>query len=580
MAFDGSAICALTDELKKELEDGRISRIIQPDKYELLITVKKDRIPKLLFISVNPSLPLMYLTDEKRQAPAAAPAFCMLLRKHLGGGRIISISQPSLERIIDIEIEHYDEMGDLKVKTLTAELMGKHSNIIFRDGEKILDSIRRVSSLVSSVRQVLPGQKYFIPFSEDKLNPLAASKKSFYEKVFSRNEPLYKALYDSFTGFSPDLAREICFRADADPSLPASITPEASKDALHAAFCEICRILKNKDFDSVIVYKNNEPVFYSPFRYRIYEDYPYEKYESFSALLKDYYGKRQRNARMRQKSADLRQIVQTLINKDNKKYDLQLKQLKDTEKKDKFRVYGELLISCGYSAEPKATSFSCENFYTGAQITIPLDPTLSAIDNAKKYFEKYDKLKRTYEALIGILKQTEEEIDHLGSIMVSLDAAENEADLAQIKKEMSEAGYIKSRESAKKGAARAEKSDPLHFISSDGFDIYVGKNNYQNEYLSFKLARSSDWWFHAKKIPGSHVIVRSDGADLPDKTFEEAASLAAYFSSARDSEKVDVDYTLKKNLKKVPGSKPGFVIYHTNYSMTAKPEIPVSSIKD
>ena len=573
MAFDGSVVCALTDELNRKLSEGGISKITQPDPNALMLTIKKDRVSKILFISVNPSLPVMYLTDEKKEAPITAPAFCMLLRKHLMGGRIVSVTEPSLERIIDINIEHYDELGDLRVKTLTVELMGKYSNIIFRDGNKILDSIKHVSSLVSSVREVLPGREYFIPETEDKLNPFEADKEAFLSRVFKENCPLFKSLYSSFTGLSPALSQEICFRARLDSDRASSSLEEAERSALWEAFCQVIDILRKKEFSPEIVYKDEEPIFFGVFRYSIYEDLEHEPYESVSALLKDYYGKRSAYTSMRQKSADLRQIIQNLLNKDNKKYDLQLKQIKDTKKRDKYKVYGELLTSYGYSVEPKATSFTCENFYTGEEITIPLDPTLSAIENGKKYFDKYSKLKRTDEALSEISKETEAEISHLESIKISLDNAENEADLNDIKREMRDSGYIKSHDSGKKKASRPAKSAPLHFVSSDGFDIYVGKNNYQNELISFKMAQGNDWWFHAKKIPGSHVIVKTGGKELPDRTFEEAAALAAYYSSARNSAKVDVDYTLKKNLKKPPGSKPGYVIYHTNYSMAVKPAL-------
>ena len=283
---------------------------------------------------------------------------------------------------------------------------------------------------------------------------------------------------------------------------------------------------------------------------------------------------------MRQKTADLRQIVQTLLNKDYKKYDLQLKQLKDTEKKDKYQLYGELITAYGYSVSVGSTSMKAENYHTGEEITIPLDPTITPIENGKKYFEKYSKLKRTAEALNEIIVQTKSEIDHLESISASLDTVQDEADAAELKKEMIESGYIryKGKYDAKKATGKAIKSSPLHFISSDGFDIYVGKNNYQNEYISFKLADGNDWWFHAKKLPGSHVIVKTGGKELPDKTFEEAASLAAHFSKAEGAPKVEIDYVQRKHLKKPAGAKPGYVIYHTNYSMSA--ETDISKIKE
>ena len=574
MAFDGSAVCALVYELNNELAGGGISKISQPNPDELNITVKKDRVVKQLFISVSPSLPVMYLTDEKKESPLQAPAFCMLLRKHLQGGRIVSITQPSLERIIDISIEHYDEMGDLKTKILTAELMGKHSNIIFRDENIIIDSIKHISSLVSSVREVLPGRKYFIPFSENKLNPLTAGFDAFKERVFKGNDALFKSLYLSFTGLSPQLAQEICARADLDADIPSCCFEEEDKKALFASFSAVMDILKTVSFSFEIIYENGRPVSFGVFKYEIYSGLTREPYSSISLLLKDFYGKRLAFTLMRHKSADLRAIVQAILSKDNKKYDLQLRQIKDTEKKDKYKVYGELLTAYGYSAPPVATSFTCENFYTGKEITIPLDPTLSAVENGKKYFEKYSKLKRTYEALSVIAARTKDEIEHLESIKLSLENAQDEADLAEIKNEMRNAGYIKKRDMAKKGAAKPKKASPLHFVSSDGFDIYIGKNNYQNEYLSFTLAQGADWWFHAKKIPGSHVIVKTNGKELPDRTFEEAAALAAYYSSAREAEKVEVDYTLRKNLKKPPSSMPGFVIYHTNYSMTVRPSLP------
>ena len=573
MAFDGSAVSALTNELDKEISGGQISKIAQPGKNELQLIIKKDRISKILYISADPSLPAAYLTDEKKEAPPAAPAFCMLLRKHLQGAKVLSVSQPSLERIINIETAHYDEMGDMRTKILTIELMGKHSNIILRDSDKILDSIRHVSSLMSSVREVLPGRRYFIPFSEDKLDPFEADFESFAAALKKRSEALYKSLYLSFTGFSPDLAMEICFRAQADPDIPAKEAGLKDLERLYDAFSEIMDIIKEKRFSPAISFKNEEPVFFGMFEYKSYSDLRSEKYESVSELLRDFYGKRQAFAFMKQRSADLRRSVSLILSRDYKKYDLQLKQIKDTEKRDRFRIYGELLTAYGYAAEPRATSYTCENFYTGEQIKIPLDPTLSAIENGKKYFEKYAKMKRTYEALSEIIKQTEEEISHLESIKLSLDNATCACDLDQIKSEMKESGYIKSRDTKAKRTVKEAKAEPLHFVSSDGFDIYVGKNNYQNEYISFKLAEAGDWWFHAKKIAGSHVIVKSAGKEVPDKTFEEAAALAAYFSSGKNDPKVDVDYTLKKNLKKPAGAKTGFVIYHTNYSMTVKPAV-------
>ena len=280
---------------------------------------------------------------------------------------------------------------------------------------------------------------------------------------------------------------------------------------------------------------------------------------------------------MRQKSVDLRKIVSTILERDNKKYNIQLKQLKDTEKKDKYKVYGELLTTYGYSIEPGTKSFETVDFYSGKPVTIPLDPTISPIDNAKKYFNKYTKLKRTYEALIDIIKETKNSIDYLETINVAIDIAGNEEDLKAISNELAETGYIKKR-NLNKGKKVKDKSKPLHFISSDGFDMFVGKNNIQNEELTFKVATGNDWWFHSKTFPGSHVIVKCNNQELPDATFEEAAHLAAHYSKGSNQDKVEIDYIQKKHIKKIAGAMPGFVIYHTNYSMTVSPDI--SGIKE
>ncbi len=576
MAFDGSIIACIVEELNRTILDGRIIKIAQPEKDELLLTIKKEGNPFRLLMDASPSLPIIYLTEYNQTAPLQAPAFCMLLRKHLLNGRIVRISQPSLERIIDIEIEHFNEMGDLCCKILTIEIMGKHSNIIFRDGTKILDSIKHVSALVSSVREVFPGKEYFIPFEHDKKDPLTfISENPFInDEFFQKNHTVSKAIYSFFTGISPILSEEICYTAGIDSDRPFSSLNKVERTKLNSAFHQIINDIKEKRFQPNIVYENDIPVFFGAFDYNLYQDQKKVFYDSISSLLFDYYAKKQKYTTLRQKTADLRQIVQTLLNKDYKKYDLQLKQIKDTEKKDKYQLYGELITAYGYNVPAKSTSMTALNYHTNEEITIPLDPTLSAIDNGKKYFEKYSKLKRTFDALSEIVKETKDEIDHLESISVSLSSAVNEADISEIKREMVESGYIKNKGNAKgQPLKKAVKSKPLHYISSDGFDIYVGKNNYQNDYISFKLAENNDWWFHAKKIPGSHVIVKSNGKEIPDRTFEEAASLAAHYSKAEGSEKVEIDYIQKKHLKKPAGAKPGFVIYHTNYSMTASTDI-------
>ncbi len=571
MAFDGIVVAALTKEMSCCLTEGRIYKIAQPEKDELLLTVRKEKEQFLLLISAGAGLPLIYLTDEKKAGPATAPNFCMLLRKHIQNGRIVSVTQPGLERIIDFEIEHRNEMGDLCRKHLRIEIMGKHSNVIFCDeSDKIIDSIKHISAQISSVREVLPGRDYFVPETMEKLSPLTVSLEDFCRALEAKPMPLGKALYQTFTGISPVMAEEILFRASLESDHPFSSLEEGERLRLYGCFCRIMEDVKTGAFSPCIVYDGRQPVEFSAVPLKQYGDLETVFFESMSKVLQTYYGERNLQSRIRQRSVDLRKIVQTALERNVKKYDLQSRQMKDTEKMDKYKVYGELLHTYGYLAEEGARSLDAEDYHTGEMVSIPLDPQLTPQENAKKYFDRYSKLKRTREALVSLLKETGAEIAHLESVSNALDIARGEEDLVQIKEELIQAGYIKRKGNSKKPRIT---STPFHYISSDGYEIFVGKNNLQNEELTFKVASGSDWWFHAKGIPGSHVIVKARGEELPDRTFEEAAALAAHFSKGGSNDRVEVDYVERKHVKKPNGSKPGFVVYYTNYSMVAKTDI-------
>lgn len=574
MALDGIVISNIKHELNNTVVGGRLYKIAQPENDELLLTIKNGKNQYKLTISANASLPLIYLSNDNKPSPLTAPNFCMLLRKHINNGRLISISQPGLERILDFEIEHLNDMGDLCRKHLIVEFMGKYSNIIFCDDDNnILDSIKHVSAQISSVREVLPGRKYFIPDTMHKLNPLDTDFDHFKDAVYSKPCALNKALYTSYTGISPTVADEICFQASIDSTHPANCLSENEQIHFFTMFSNVMESVSNNEFTPNIVYENNEPKDYSSITMTMYDNC--NDYNSISTLLKEFYAKKEVITRIRQKSSDLRKIVSTALERSYKKLDIQEKQLKDTEKRDKFRIYGELINTYGYNIEEGAKSFNALNYYTNEEITIPLDPTLTPSENSVKYFNKYNKLKRTFEAESKLVLETSEEIEYLESISNSLDIAVAEEDLTELKEELIQSGYIHRKTSDKKRARFTSK--PFHYISSDGFDIYVGKNNLQNDELTFKFANGNDWWFHAKKMPGSHVIVRTNGKELPDRTFEEAASLAAYYSKGHDQDKVEIDYVLKKEVKKPAAAKPGFVVYYTNYSMMASTDI--SSIK-
>lgn len=571
MAFDGITVAGMTKELKDTLEGGRISKIAQPETDELLLTVKTPDGQKRLCISASASLPLIYLTSGNKPSPMTAPNFCMLLRKHISNGRIVSVNQPGLERIIRLEIEHLDELGDLCRKTLVVEIMGKHSNIIFcaEDGT-ILDSIKHVSAQMSSVREVLPGRPYFIPDTQKKLDPLNVQEEDFALELTAHPMPLGKALYSSFTGISPVAAEEVCWLAGLDSGIsPKELSPDLLSH-LYRQFCYYLEPVKKGEFSPAIYYDGEKPKEFSVLPLSHYGNCRREDCSSVSDMLYTFYASRDAQTRIRQKSTDLRHVVQTALERNRKKYDLQHRQLSDTRNREKFKVYGELLHTYGYSLEEGAKKLDALNYYTNEMVTIPLDPQKTAMENAASYFEKYNKQKRTFEALSVHIQETRNEIDYLESVSRSLDMARTEADLAQIKEELIQSGYIRRKASKKKEKLT---SRPLHYLSSDGFHMYVGKNNLQNEELTFHFANGNDWWFHAKGVPGSHVIVRTNGEELPDRAFEEAGRLAAHYSKNGNAEKVEIDYVEKKHVKKPAGSRPGFVVYYTNYSLMIDSDI-------
>ena len=574
MAFDGVTIANIVYELNQELAGSRLYKIAQPEEDELLLTFKTKDGQKKLFLSADASLPLIYLTAESKPSPMTAPNFCMLLRKHLQNARVIAIRQPGLERIVQMELEHLDEMGDLCRKELIIEIMGKHSNIIFCNSDHmIIDSIKHISAAVSSVREVLPGRPYFVANTQEKAEILCCDYDSFVQILTGKAQSLYKAIYNSFTGISPVLAQELCFEAGVDSDLPTTVIEQTDFRSLYRAVNTLTDRITEGNFTPCIAYEGGRPIEFAAVPLTIYPEAALTPYESMSVLLETYYAQKNAVSRIRQKSADLRRIAQMLLERDVKKYDLQMKQMEDTAKRDTYRIYGELLNTYGYDAKPGARALEALNYYTNEMITIPLDPTLSATENAKRYFDKYGKLKRTFEALEELTVQVKAEIDHLETILSALDIAIREEDLVEIKEEMTQCGYIR-----RKGPVSAKKvkvtSRPFHYVSSDGYDIYVGKNNFQNDELTFRFATGNDWWFHAKGMPGSHVVVKSKGPEeLPDSTFEEAGRLAAYYSKGREQEKVEIDYIQKKHVKKPNGAKPGFVVYYTNYSLMISPDI-------
>lgn len=627
MAFDGFTTRALQRELADKLTGARIYRIVQPEPDELLLTLRPEASKGggqvRLLLCADATLPLVYLTDENKPAPNTAPTFCMLLRKYLQNGKITSVTQPGLERILRFEVEHLNEMGDLCRHVLVIELMGKHSNIILLDATKadeakridsakgdskatatgcgaeqaaeakggetsaqqeiILDSIKHISQMVSSVREVLPGRPYFIPQTQGKINPFEETKEHFDSLLAAESVPVSKFLLAHYNGFSTIMSEETVFRAHLSQDRAASELSAEDGGRLWDTFRALLQNIAEGTMQPTVYYhlgaaaaiSGGEPVEYAALPLTMYRDLPEQRYDSMSELIASYYREKNALTRIRQKSADLRKVVQTILERDLHKYDLQSRQMKDTEKRDKYRVYGELLNTYGYTIPAGASSAELDNYYTGEKLVVPLDPTKTALENAKRYFERYTKLKRTKEALESLMQEVKEEIDQLETIKEALNLSMTEGDLAQIRAEMETSGFVRrhvEKKGSRKGPSKIPEAKPLHFRSSDGYDIYVGKNNLQNDELSFHTAKASDIWFHANDIPGSHVILKTEGKsfeEVPDRAFEEAARLAAYYSKGREAGKVEIDYLERRNLKKPAGARPGFVIYHTNYSILA-----------
>ena len=594
MAYDGLTVAATCAELNSIFQGASITKIAQPEKNELLLTLKANRVNRKLYLSADPSLPVVYVRDDSTLSPVNAPAFCMALRKHIGGGRIRRVFQPGaspekagLERILIFEIEHLDEMGDLGVKYLIAELMGKHSNLILTDPEyTVIDSIRHISAMQSSVREVLPGKCWFIPDTRKKHDPyeLKEDRAAFLSLMQEGGMAADKRLYSSITGLSPVLAAELCFRAGLDADKGSADLSEEELLRLYDAFSELMETVRTGAFRPELILRDGEAEEYCAVPLTSLSGGAYEArpYDSMMDLVRDFYDARALKNRMHAKSEDLRHLVRNLTERTAKKLDLQEKDLRATEKADVYRVRGELINTYGYGLPEGAKELRCENYYDeNREIVIPLDPDLSPRENAKKNFDRYMKLKRTREALIPQTEESRQKLWHLESIRNALELAGTEADLNEIRREMREYGFLKKQPEGRKLRKEEQRSEPLHFVSSDGIDLYVGKNNYQNEYITFKLAEGDDWWFHIKNRPGSHVIAKTGGRELPDRTCLEAAALAAYYSSAQSAggaesrQKAEVDYVQRKALKRVPGAAPGYVIYHTNYSMMIEPSAGV-----
>jgi predicted ribosome quality control (RQC) complex YloA/Tae2 family protein len=549
MSFDGIVTRAITEELKQNIVGGRISKIYQPYKQELLIHVRANGQTFKLLISANPSYSRIHFTNEAYDNPSEPPMFCMLLRKHLEGNVITSIEQMEMERIIAIETRGRNELGDETVKQLIIEIMGKHSNIVLVDKERniILDSIKHISPAVNRHRTLLPGYEYISPPSQGKLNPLLVDEEAFLRKLDFNSGKLANQIVGAFSGISPLFANEVIHLAGL-----------TGKQMLSHSFVTLVEKIKHKQFQAVIVAGKEKEYFYVlPLSHLGGET---KQFDSASVMLdRFYYGKAERD-RVRQQGHDLERFIRNEKDKIDKKIVKLEKTLKDAGRAEENQLLGELLTANMHMIEKGQSSVEVMNYYdeNNGIITITLNPLKSPSDNAQSYYLKYQKAKKSVRFVLEQIELSKQEKAYFESLLQQMETAAPK-DIQEIREELEEEGYVKARQ--RKGNKKNKPQKPIleEYTSRSGTPILVGKNNKQNDYLTTKIAHREEWWFHTKDIPGSHVVIRYQEPD--EQTILDAATLAAYFSKARNSSSVPVDYTKIKYVKKPSGSKPGFVIY-------------------
>jgi len=579
MPLDGIVVNCLVNEFHHQLISSKIEKVYQPEKDELILLIRNKGKNERLLLSASSNNPRIHFTTTNKQNPDVPPMFCMLLRKHLTGGKIIDIKQPNFERIVELIIECYNELGDLTIKKLVIEIMGRHSNIILTDSDdKIIDSIKHIDMSISSVRQILPGLTYTLPPSQGKNNPMECTKTDILNVILNEHDGIKvdKSIVNHFTGISPLIAREICHLAFNNTDLYiGELSPEDKQHICQHIF-NLFQQIKNAEFKPIILTDSDTKKIsdFSALPIKQYSNRDIVPYESINQVLDEFYVTRDLQERIKQKSTDLLKVISNNLDRCRKKLALQQEKLKEVENREQFKLYGNLITANIYRISKGMKAVEVENFYDSAcpMISIPLDPELTASENAQKYFTKYTKAKNAAETVSEQMKLTLEEIEYLESAFDLLSRAESEQDINEIRAELEEQGYVKRRDKTRLKKAEMP-SKPIQFISSDGFEILVGRNNKQNDYLTLRMAHKNDLWLHTKNIPGSHTIIRvGNKKSIPDSTLFEAAVLAAYHSKGKTSSNVAVDYTTVNNVKKPSGAKPGMVIYENYKTIYVTPD--------
>lgn len=564
MALDGIFLNCIKEEIIKTAVNSRVDKIHQPSREEIILNMRSKNGSLRLLMSARANSPRVHFTQYAPENPQTPPMFCMLLRKHLSGAVLTDVRQYELDRILFFDFDAINEIGNRVKLSLCVEIMAQHSNVILIDSQgKIIDSLKRVDFSKSSVRQVLPALEYKLPPEQNKLNLVKTDVEKTTQYILANSEKtLSSAILTSIMGVSPIVCRELAYLSCGD-DLKVSQLSEYCKISLKNNLIKLSEILTNHQTCPVILYdENNKPFDFSFFDISQYgSNISKENVDTFSDLLDIFYSKKDKIERISKRSQDLRKNLTTILERTSRKLDIQRVELEKCKNREELRVFAELITAHQYSLKKGSPYYDLPNYYDNDSILrVPADPALSPMQNSQKYYKEYKKTYTAEKMLKTLIENGQDEIVYIESVLDALTRAETEAELAEIKKELIEGGYIRLRRQDK--AKKSTPLPPLCFYSSDGFKILVGRNNLQNDKLSLKLSAKNDMWLHTKDFPGAHTIIVAEQKQISEQAINEAAIIAASYSKASSSSKVPVDYTFVKNLKKPSGAKPGKVIYH------------------
>ncbi|MDO5036893.1 MAG: NFACT RNA binding domain-containing protein [Tissierellia bacterium] len=577
MSFDGSVVRALSHELNLDFKDGKIDKIYQPEDEDLVLHLRNGKNRGSLLLSASSSHARFYLSEKKRKNPAQAPVFCMLLRKHLEGARILGFDPVGMDRVLKIRCLSTNDLGDQVVKSLVIEVMGRHSNIILVDEEtgRIIDAIKRINHSISRVRQVLPGLPYELDQIITAANPLEEDRAGFFEKLAASPEAqnLKNFFLKNYMGISPLMAREMAYRAQLDLSRSLGSLEEEKED-LFAGFSSVMTLLKNHDYQPSSYFDHQDLIAFGAISLSQYGSTPKKTYPTMSQLLDQVYGYKEVSSRFKQRRQALERNINQQLEKSSKKLSRLSRDLDDAKNREKYKVYGDLLSSYAWKVPRGVDQVELENFYQDmAPITIPLNKNISPNQNAGKYYKRYSKLKHADKVLGAQYRMTQSEINYLENALYSLDLAEDMEDLNDLYEEFN-LDFLKKRQSKQKPSKKKKEdrqSKPYVFVTPQGDTFYVGRNSRQNDKLTLKFAAKKDYWFHVKEGPGSHVILKTDQDPVPQDLLYKGSVLAAHFSKQKMSTKVEVDYTQRAHVSRHPSKKKGLVIYVNYASLQVDP---------